>query len=60
MWIAIVIWVVITIAGFFGIQKTGNYENIWGKMFWYGLFVTAGLVAVKIVLVVCHLVVTSS
>lgn len=23
--------------GFFGIQHSGNYENIYGYMFWYGL-----------------------
>jgi hypothetical protein len=50
MIIAILISIIVAILGWLGIQYTGNYENVWGMMLWYGLGIACILIIIGIVL----------
>ncbi len=51
-WLLILVVCVVMVGiGFFGIQRSGNYENKWGMMFWYGLIITVVWLVVGLALV---------
>lgn len=49
-----VVLIILVIVGYMGIQRTNNYENAWGMMFWYGLATMALLLGVIAAYILFH------